>query len=342
MTGKRAENDRRLHAIEHWLRYDIGLNYHSIELASADASFRRYFRVVAGNSSSIVMDAPPQQEDIRPFVSIAGLLARVGINVPTIVDQSRDQGFLLMSDLGQDCYLDALNGNTAEALYRDAMGVLVRMQKRVNTQNIDLPVYDEPMLRRELKIFRDWFLENTLRIKIEPAIESLLDRVWTFLVQSAVSQPQVFVHRDYHSRNLMVVPENNPGVLDFQDAVVGPITYDIVSLLRDCYICWPEQKITEWLSEYRYILKAEGLDIEAGGDCLTKWFDLMGLQRHLKVAGIFSRLGLRDGKTGYTKDIPCTLKYIKQVCSRYEELEAFQRFLEDEVVPRFDKSAGFR
>ena len=339
MTGKPAENDPRLCAIEYWLRHDIGFNYQSIESASSDASFRRYFRVVAGNKTSIIMDAPPQQEDIRPFVTIAGLLATAGIHVPTIVHQSKDQGFLLISDLGQDCYLDSLDGNTAETLYRDAMDVLVQMQTRVNIENVGLPIYGEPLLRSELKIFQEWFLEKMLRIKIEPATESLLDQVWTVLIQSALIQPQVFVHRDYHSRNLMVVPVNNPGVLDFQDAVIGPVTYDVVSLLRDCYISWPEEKVTEWLSEYRHILKDEGLEIEVGDDCFQKWFDLMGLQRHLKATGIFSRLSLRDGKIDYLKDIPRTLKYIEEVCSRYQELKAFQRLLQDTVVPRFERSA---
>jgi len=312
-----------------WLENDLLLTIDSCEPASSDASFRRYFRVKVPEGQFIVMDAPPDKENIEPFIRVAGLLARSRVNVPTIFQQNLADGFLLLEDFGSQCFLDQLNSYNATELYQSAFDSLFLLQANTTIENCGLPSYNEVLLHRELSIFEDWFLNQWLDIQI-PA--SLWETVRTILVTSALEQPITCVHRDYHSRNLMVLNDDSPGVIDFQDAVIGPITYDLVSLLRDCYIAWPEQQVEKWMSHYYgRLLQAELIACNPAQ--FKRWFDLMGMQRHLKAIGIFSRLHLRDGKSSYLDDIPRTLNYVKTVCAAYPELLEFSGFLKNQVLP---------
>lgn len=310
-----------------WLENDLLLAIQACEPASSDASFRRYFRIKAPNGQFIVMDAPPPQENVEPFVRIADLLTRSQVNVPTIFQQNLNEGFLLLEDFGSQCFLDQLNENTAADLYQTAFDSLFKLQ--TNTPRSGLPAYDEPLLRRELAIFDDWFLAQSLDIAMP---EPLRNTVHDILIASALEQPATCVHRDFHSRNLMVLDADSPGVIDFQDAVIGPVTYDLVSLLRDCYIAWPEQRVEQWMAQYYQRLRQAGL-VDCDLNRFKRWFDLMGMQRHLKAIGIFSRLHIRDNKSGYLKDIPRTLNYVVDVCATYPELADFGRFLHEQVLP---------
>ncbi|MCX7097318.1 MAG: phosphotransferase [Methylococcales bacterium] len=315
-----------------WLENDLLLTIISCEPASSDASFRRYFRVKTNDGQFIVMDAPPDKENTGPFIRIAGLLALSGVNVPTIFQQNRTEGFLLLEDFGSQCFLDQLNESTADSLYQSAFDALLLLQTRTAIASCGLPSYDAPLLQRELGIFEDWFLNDALDT---PIAQPVWEAVRTLLVNSAGEQPVVCVHRDYHSRNLMVLPENSPGVIDFQDAVIGPITYDLVSLLRDCYIAWPQARLDQWLAHYYGRLVQAGLLSCPLAD-FKRWFDLMGMQRHLKAIGIFSRLHLRDGKSNYLQDIPRTLNYVIGVCASYPELAEFREFLLGQVLPNLE------
>ncbi len=312
-----------------WLENDLLLTIDSCEPASSDASFRRYVRVKAAEGQFIVMDAPPEKENIEPFIRIAGLLARSHVNVPTIFQQNLTDGFLLLEDFGSQCFLDQLNANNVTELYQSAFNTLFKIQSYTVTQDCGLPDYNEPLLQRELGIFEDWFLNQLLDIQI-PA--SIWESVRNILVNSALEQPVTCVHRDYHSRNLMVLDDDSPGVIDFQDAVIGPITYDLVSLLRDCYIAWPTQQVELWMTQYHNRLLQAKL-IACNPARFKRWFDLMGLQRHLKAIGIFSRLHLRDGKSNYLNDIPRTLNYVTTVCTIYPDLVEFSDFLQNHVLP---------
>lgn len=333
--------DPRLEALSDWLRQDLKLPVDDIRPASSDASFRRYFRARLGEDAFIVMDAPPAHEDVRPFIHISGLLREAGVQAPRIHAQDIDRGFLLLCDFGDRAYLGALNADTADALYGDAMDSLARMKRGVAIEASGLPPYDEALLYREMDLFRDWFLGRLLNLELSPAHSAILDRTWALLAASALEQPKVCVHRDYHSRNLMVTDRDNPGVLDFQDAVIGPVTYDLVSLLRDCYIAWPKAQVEAWALSYRRRLLDAGLAGERGEAEFLRGFDLMGVQRHLKAVGIFSRLKLRDGKTGYLADIPRTLNYIVEVGAQYPELADFVALLQDRVLEPAYSALGY-
>lgn len=317
----------RLEQLKNWLK-SLGIEYDDIQPASADASFRRYFRISDNGKTYIVMDAPPEKEDCQPFIEIAEMLLEFGLNVPKILQQDINQGFLLLSDLGKTVFLSELNNNNVDRMYSSAMDALLLLQQ--NTP-VYLPAYDEKLLRNELNLFPDWYLEKQLNITVTESQKAVLEKVFDVLIQNALSQPQVCVHRDYHSRNLMVNSElaDKPGVIDFQDAVIGAVTYDLVSLLKDCYISWPREKVELWVESFR--LKAESLGIikDISAQQFLRWFDLMGLQRHLKVAGIFSRLKHRDGKTGYLKDIPRTMGYVFEVLELYPEFIDFKKLLRD-------------
>jgi len=283
------------------------------------------------------MDAPPDKENIEPFIRIAGLMARSQVNVPAIFQQNITDGFLLLEDFGSRCFLDQLNAHNATDLYQSAFDALFNLQTNTATESCGLPNYNEPLLQRELAIFEDWFINQLLGIQI-PA--SIWETVRTILVNSALEQPITCVHRDYHSRNLMVLNDDSLGVIDFQDAVIGPITYDLVSLLRDCYIVWPNQQVERWMTEYyNRLLQAEL--ITCNPVQFKRWFDLMGLQRHLKAIGIFSRLHLRDGKSSYLNDIPRTLNYVTTVCATYPELVEFSGFLQNHVLTAHDILSSF-
>jgi aminoglycoside/choline kinase family phosphotransferase len=326
--------DLRMMSMLDWLENDLLLAINNCEPASSDASFRRYFRIKTPSEQFIVMDAPPNKENIEPFIRIAKLLTESQVKVPTIFRQNPDDGFLLLEDFGSQCFLDQLNSSTADGLYQTAFDSLFRLQTNTPLQNLGLPGYDETLLRRELAIFKEWFLGQLLDFQIP---SSIWDTACAILTTSALEQPRTCVHRDYHSRNLMILADNSPGVIDFQDAVIGPITYDLVSLLRDCYIAWPEQQVEQWQLSYFARLRQAGL-IACSPAQFKRWFDLMGLQRHLKAIGIFSRLHLRDGKSGYLGDIPRTLNYVATVCAIYPELAEFNNFLHDHVLPALNSA----
>ncbi len=322
-------DDTRKKSIIHWLTHTLNLEIKQFELASSDASFRRYFRVIHSKGQQIVMDAPPKKENTEPFIRIAKLFKKNGLNVPIIFQQNREQGFLLLEDFGSICFLDRLDENNANILYTSALNSLCKLQTNIDIKNCQLPNYDEALLSRELNIFYQWFLEQFLDLTIPLTIKTSLN---SNLISSVLEQPQVCVHRDFHSRNLMLLTDNSPGIIDFQDAVVGPISYDLVSLLRDCYIAWPEHKVEQWMSQYFQQIRNIGL-INRDLETFTRWFDLMGLQRHLKAIGIFSRLHLRDNKSDYLADIPRTLNYVSQICNKYPELTEFNYFLMEKIIP---------
>ena len=321
---------QRLAQLQHWLSHELGLPAYEIAAASSDASFRRYFRIRFGGESRIVMDAPPEKEDSRSFVRIARLLHALGLHVPEIHAEDLAQGFLLLSDLGSQSYLEQLNGENVATLYGDAMGALAVLQA-CGPDGDSLPLYDEPLLRQEMGLFRDWYLQRHLGLQLTASEQQVLDQTYTRLVQMALEQPRVAVHRDYHSRNLMVCG-HNPGILDFQDAVYGPLSYDLVSLLRDCYIVWPREQVEGWVMGYHQLALDHGILREPQQERFMQWFDWMGVQRHLKACGIFARLHHRDGKPGYLGDIPRTLGYVAQVAKAYPELGEFARLLEDRGV----------
>ncbi|WP_423194850.1 MULTISPECIES: aminoglycoside phosphotransferase family protein [unclassified Cupriavidus] len=298
--------------------------------ASADASFRRYFRVRTGHPrhpTAIVMDAPPAHEDCRPFIHVAALFGAAGVTVPTVLAQDLDQGFLLLADLGNQTYLSRLDESSAHGLYGDAAAALVRIQAA--TRAGELPAYDRALLQRELDLFPQWYIARHLGVTLDDARQADLREVMDVLIANNLAQPQVYVHRDYHSRNLMVMPDGtNPGILDFQDAVIGPITYDAVSLWRDAYIEWDEERQLDWLIRYWERARKAGLPVAADFGEFYRDFEWMGLQRHLKVLGIFARLYHRDGKDGYLANLPLVLKYTRQVAGRYTELRKLVRLLD--------------
>ncbi len=311
----------RLDLLRQWATRQLDWPAMDLVPASSDASFRRYFRVRHGDDSYILMDAPPQQENCQPFIHVSGLLLDLGLHVPEVLASDLQQGFLLLTDLGSHCYLDALDDSTADRLYGDAMGALLTLQSCA-TPDCGLPDYGRDLLLGEMALFRDWLLDRHLGIRLDETQAAALDTAFGQLADSALGQPQVCVHRDYHSRNLMVCEQHNPGVLDFQDAVIGPVTYDLVSLLRDCYIAWPRERVEDWVLGYHELALQTGIlrPEQAGEADFLRWFDWMGVQRHLKAAGIFARLNHRDGKPGYLADIPRTLGYVTEVCARYPEL----------------------
>lgn len=314
--------DPRINEIHNWLNKVFDSTQYQLDVASSDASFRRYFRVSYQNETWILMDAPPSHEDTGPFIDIGTFLFDNNINVPEIKAKDTNKGFLLLSDFGNQAYLDELNTDTADSLYQAAIDSLVSIQKCSITES-RLPQYDSVLLQQELNLFPDWFLEKHLDIT-PPAF---LQTSFNILIENALEQAQVFVHRDYHSRNLMHTKEHSPGIIDFQDAVIGPITYDLVSLLRDCYISWPDDKLTQWINYYLSQAQNEGLLLDVSNKQFTRWFDLMGLQRHIKVLGIFCRLNYRDKKDNYLNDLPLTLKYVMKISKKYPEFKALSDFL---------------
>jgi aminoglycoside/choline kinase family phosphotransferase len=282
------------------------------------------------------MDAPPEKEPLRPFLRVARDFEVIGLNVPHIHAENLAEGFLLLGDLGSVPYLDRLNEATAASLYGDALKALVSIQAEAPTQG--LPPYDRALLMREMGLFRDWLIRQELGLTLTAGEQTMLEETFTLLADQALAQPQVCVHRDYHSRNLMVTPENNPGILDFQDAVIGPVTYDLVSLLRDCYISWPEAQVRAWVGDYFELALASGVLRAEHQARLMGWFDLQGVQRHLKASGIFARLNQRDGKPGYLADIPRTLGYITPLAEIYPALSGLGELLNSKVLPALKRN----
>lgn len=330
-----SPSDPRLQALQSWLCDELHLDLQRLTPASGDASFRRYFRLHLPEGSFIAMDAPPEQEDCRPFLAIAWSLRDIGLNVPEILEMDLERGFLLLADLGDRRYLDMLDTNTVEHLYGDALDALERLQVK-GPRSDALPGYGRELLLREMELFREWLLQRHLGLDTT-AVDAMLDRSFALLAEVALEQPRVCVHRDYHSRNLMVVEQDNPGILDFQDAVVGPVTYDLVSLLRDCYIAWPRDQVERWALAYRERPALRELLGEVTPEQWLRWFDLMGAQRHLKASGIFARLWHRDGKPGYLADIPRTVRYIAQAAELHPELEDLEHYLSDTVLPQLER-----
>jgi N-acetylmuramate 1-kinase len=304
------------------------------EPASSDASFRRYFRLRSGQQSFIVMDAPPPQEDCSTFVRIAGYLEAMQINAPHILEANVERGFLLLTDLGARSYQMSLAADpeAAGGLYAGAMQTIATMQSNGSAFQSLLPPYDETLLRFELSLFQDWLCKTHIGLQFSASDESRWHALCDVLVSNALDQKQVFVHRDYHSRNLMDIAGSRPGVLDFQDAVEGPYTYDLVSLLKDCYIRWPAAKVRAWALQYFATLVSKG---SAPVDSATflRQFELMGVQRHLKAAGIFARLHHRDGKPGYMADVPRTLQYVGELAVRHPELEFIGSLVKERCLP---------
>lgn len=300
----------------------------SIRPASSDASFRRYFRVDGSQGGTyIVMDAPPPQEDVRPFIHVAEVFGQSGVSVPKIIEKDIERGFLLLSDLGSTTYLNQLNHDSAHKLYLDAIDSLVLFQAQ--SKPGVLPEYDRALLLRELMLFPDWYVGKHLNITLSDKQTADLNKVFDTLLANNLAQAQVYVHRDYHSRNLMVMPQGNPGILDFQDAVYGPITYDLVSLLRDAYIQWDEEMVLDWAIRYWERAKRAGLPVNPDVDAFYRDFEFMGLQRHLKVLGIFARLYHRDGKDAYLKDLPLVMEYTRNAAKRYTVMTPLVRLLDE-------------
>lgn len=321
------DEDVRLKLLENWLEPLLPALFAeqgwgavpaaTLTPASSDASFRRYFRWQGGARTLIVMDAPPPLEDCRPFVKVAQLLAEAHLNVPQILAADLERGFLLLNDLGRQTYLDVINEDNADALFVDAMQALLAFQQLPMTT--PLPCYDDPLLRRELQLFPEWYVQRHLEVEFTPAQQAAWQRVSQLLIDSALAQPKVLVHRDYMPRNLML-SEPNPGVLDFQDAVYGPVTYDITCLFKDAFLSWPEARVHSWLEQYWQQAREAGVPVQPLLEDFLRASDLMGVQRHLKVIGIFARICHRDGKPKYLGDVPRFFSYIEVVLARRPEL----------------------
>ncbi len=308
----------RLQALQDWAARQLGGDAVDIAPASADASFRRYFRVTAKGRDYIVMDAPPAHEDCRPFIAVARLFGDAGVHVPQVLAQDLDQGFLLLTDLGSTTYLAALNDGTARELYLASNDALIRIQQASRPDV--LPEYDRALLTRELMLFPDWYVAKHLGVAMNDQQRAILDTVFERILANNLAQPRVYVHRDWHSRNLMV-SDPNPGILDFQDAVYGPITYDLASIYRDAYVEWDEERQLDWVIRYWEKARAARLPVREDFGDFWRDFEWMGAQRHIKVLGIFARLYHRDGKDGYLKDMPRVMRYLRKVCERYDELK---------------------
>ena len=334
-----AEADARLALIHEWLSRELHLRVSRIEPASSDASFRRYFRAFTDATTYVVMDAPPDKEDVRPYLKVSALLEDLGAHVPHVHQADAARGLLLLEDLGTTLYLERLAGaGDSERLYADALDALAVIQVRGGTAAAQLAPYGRSELAREMALMPEWFLGRHLALELRPPETQMLAATFEFLIGEALAQPKVFVHRDYHARNLLVAGERNPGIIDFQDAVCGPVGYDLVSLLKDCYIAWPRERVVGWVRSFRARLLAQGA---AAGDSeaqFLRWFDLIGVQRHIKVLGIFCRLWYRDGKPGYLPDLPRTLDYVRAVSAQHAPLAELSEFLERRVVAQLPQA----
>ena len=334
------DEDLRLTQLRHWLDLQLpalfarqgwgGVPSASLTSASSDASFRRYFRWEGGARTLIVMDAPPPQEDCAPFVKIAGLLAQADVHVPQILAADLAQGFLLLPDLGRQTYLDVINAENADELFAAALNALLQFQQLPLTDG--LPVYDDALLRRELQLFPDWYLAKHLQLTLNAEQAAAWQRICSVLIDSALAQPQVLVHRDYMPRNLML-SSPNPGVLDFQDAVYGPVTYDVTCLFKDAFLSWPPERVRGWLEQYWQQAQAVGIPVQAQLEDFLRASDLMGVQRHLKVIGIFARLHYRDHKAKYLTDVPRFFGYLDDVLPKYTELAGLRALIDNRVKP---------
>jgi len=317
---------QRLQQLTEWLQSQFPDQTFDIAPASVDASFRRYFRATFPNRTLIVMDAPPSHEDCRPFLHIAKLFEDAGTHVPHAYAQDLEHGFLLLSDLGNTTYQQALTPDNARELYGAATDALLSIQ--LASREHELPPYDEALLQRELNLFPEWYVGKHLEVTLSEKQQTVLKNAFRRILDNNLAQPCVYVHRDYHSRNLMFT-EPNPGILDFQDAVYGPITYDLASLFKDAYIKWDEEQIMDWLIRYWEKARSAGLPVHQDFGEFYRDYEWIGVQRHLKVLGIFARLYHRDGKEGYLKDMPLVFEYLYRACTRYIDLKPLQVLLEE-------------
>jgi aminoglycoside/choline kinase family phosphotransferase len=332
-------SDPRLDTLRQWLTKDLGMSVVKLEPASADASFRRYFRAWMGDAQTfVVMDAPPDKEDLSAYLRVSGLLEQCGVHVPHVHAHDLPRGLALLEDLGSRHMLTALvEGGEPSSLYADALDALAGLQLAGDAASRQLPPYDRSVLLREMQLLPDWYCERHLSVRLEQRQTQVLRDTFEWLAAEALAQPQVFVHRDYHSRNLMITPRRSPGVIDFQDALRGPVGYDLVSILKDCYVDWPRARVVAWVEQHRERLRGGGAAGEAiagaSAQQFLRWFDLIGLQRHIKVLGIFARLFWRDGKSGYLGDLPRTLQYVRETAGLYPELAEFSQLVEDCLAP---------
>lgn len=326
---------QRIQQLTEWLQRQFPATSFDLTPASADASFRSYFRATFPDRTLIVMDAPPQHEDCRPFLHVAQLFGAAGVHVPQVLAQDLEQGFLLLSDLGSTTYLQALcggvaalkvgNTNNARELYAAATDALIAIQ--LSSRENELPPYDEALLLREMRLFPEWYIATHLQATLDDKQNAALESVFQRILRNNLAQPRVYVHRDYHSRNLML-SSPNPGILDFQDAVYGPITYDLASLFKDAYIRWEEAEVLDWLIRYWETARRAKLPVRDDFSEFYRDYEWMGVQRHLKILGIFARLYHRDGKDGYLKDLPLVMDYLRRACARYIDLKPLLRLLD--------------
>jgi len=328
-----VENQREIQ-LKAWCEAVTGYRQGPLQPVSGDASFRRYFRGSDGIRSVIAVDAPPAQEPIDTFIAVAQAYQGAKVPVPEVIAAHKEKGFMLLTDLGSTLLISKLQQATAATYYREAIALLPQIMTVTDTEMGPLPPYDRALLERELALFKDWLLEQHLGLELSADELALWDRFCALMVDNALGQPTVGVHRDYHARNIMVLAQDRLATIDFQDAVQGPITYDLVSLLRDCYVMWPRKMVNDLAAEtYQLMVDKKLLSAEISLAQWLHWFDWMGLQRHTKAAGIFARLYLRDGKDGYLNDIPRTVQYLVDVAAGYPELADYHQFLQSRVVP---------
>jgi aminoglycoside/choline kinase family phosphotransferase len=313
----------REHELQRFVAAHLGDNV-ELSVASADASFRSYWRAAARDKTFIVMDAPPAHEDVRPWLDIGARLRAAGLHAPEVFAVDLPNGFVLMEDLGNRTYLPELNDGSVDSLYSDALDALLRMQQHVPADH--LPVFDATKTIPEMELLGDWFLRRHLGIDPDCDGWDVIEYALRFIANAADAQPRRFMHRDFHSRNLLVAERNNPAIIDFQGAMLGPVTYDLASLLRDCYIAWPIERVGAWVEHYRQRLVGAGI-VNVDHAHFRRWFDLIGMQRHIKVLGLFCRLNYRDGKPAYLRDLPLVLNYVLTVADSYPDLADFSAFL---------------
>lgn len=343
--------EENLQAVEAALRGWVGEQLAALATDGADASFswaplngdagfRKYFRVKPAACDLIAAYSPPRTENNAAFVAIDNFLFEHGVRVPKIVAYDKARGFFLMEDLGETLLLDHLSDESANAHYAEAFVELLKIQQCPAAEHI-FPHYDREKLLQEMQLFPQWFVQSLLGCSLSRDDESMLAECFEHLLQNAQAQPQVVVHRDFHSRNLVHTDGTSPGVIDFQDAVIGPVTYDVVSLLRDCYIAWPDEQVDNWLRAYGAMAADTGIIPEVSEAQWQRWFDMMGLQRHIKVLGIFARLSLRDGKRGYLNDLPLVIDYVRRVCAHYAEMAPFIRWFDCTLLPLIERQAWY-
>jgi len=330
--------DKRELALQAWCELQTGVTQPTLEVVSGDASFRRYFRATNGRESLIAVDCPPDKEPMEPFLAVAEAYRDAGVTVPEVVATDTEHGFMLQSDFGQILLLSKLHERNARQFYGDALAALPHIMDVTKTRLGALPKFDQALLERELGLFKDWLLGTHLKVEWQPDDERIWTRFCDIMINNALAQPQVGVHRDYHSRNLMLLNDDRIGIIDFQDAVVGPITYDAVSLLRDCYIEWPDELVDELSNTLRQrLIDSNRLAAQTDEAQWQQWFDLMGMQRHTKAAGIFARLAHRDKKPGYLQDVPRTLGYLERISQRYTDLNEYNVWLNERVLPAWEQ-----